>query len=395
MQQKTQEILTIFNQIAAIPRCSKHEEKISAWLAQWAANHSFGCQVEQTGTLVIQVPPTPGYENAPTVVLQGHMDMVCEKLPGLQHDFSQDPIRPVVDGDWLKAQGTTLGADNGTALALGLALASDPAVAHPPLELLFTTDEESGMSGAKQLAPGLVSGRILVNLDSEEEGVFIVGCAGGLTTHLRLPVEFSTLPDEYISLFVRVSGLQGGHSGLDIHKHRGNAIRLLGRILYRFQSLASFRLIDLRGGTAHNAIPRDAWAVIACRAADLPRLEAEIATFEHLIRREYATTEKSLAMALERHNPGAAPSTSLSEDETEKIIALLSALPNGTAHMSAEVEGFVETSSNLAVVEFDNNSLHIVTSQRSTVPSRLEEITGQIVCIANLAGASVLHADEY
>lgn len=395
MPSKTQEILTLFEQIDAVPRCSKHEEKISAWLMQWAADHGFSCRADPTGTLVIQVPPTAGYENSPTVVLQGHMDMVCGKLPGLQHDFSRDPIRPVVDGDWLRAQGTTLGADNGTALAIGLALAEDPAVVHPPLELLFTTDEESGMSGAKQLNPSLVSGRILVNLDSEEEGVFIVGCAGGLTTHLRLPVEFTALPAGYTCQTIQVSGLQGGHSGLDIHKHRANAIRILGRILNHFQILASVRLLDLDGGTAHNAIPRDAWALIACKPEDLPRLKAGLLDFEAVLRREFTVTEKTLALSFEEAKQSTEPRLALSSSDSEKAVDLLQALPSGVAEMSAEIEGFVETSNNLAVVNFENGSLHIVTSQRSSVPTRLEELTGQIESVAGLAGASVHHADEY
>ena len=226
----TQHILTIFETLSAIPRGSGREEQISLWLQGLAREAGMQSAVDPSGNLVIRVPGTPGREAAPMVVLQGHMDMVCEKTPDSTHNFLVDPIRCIVDGDWLHADHTTLGADNGISIALALALVADPSVAHPPLELLFTVQEEVGLGGAHHLQPGFLNGKILVNLDSEDEGTFVIGCAGGQTTHIHMALTFEE-PTQKAAFMLKVSGLRGGHSGVDIHKHYASANKLVARAL--------------------------------------------------------------------------------------------------------------------------------------------------------------------
>jgi len=386
----TQTVLNIFEQISAIPRGSGNEAAISHWLRERAKDQGFAAQTDAAGNLVIRVPGTAGYEFAPIVVFQGHLDMVCEKTPDSPHDFTRDPIRCIVEGDWLHADRTTLGADNGIALALSLALAEDPAVAHPPLELLFTVEEETGLNGAAGLQPDFINGRNLINLDSEDEGTFVIGCAGGQKAHIRLPLPLDR-PGRDAALQLRVSGLQGGHSGIDIHKHRASANRLLARTLDRIRRTAAIRLMSLNGGTAPNAIAREAEAAFTCDGVLVPAIEEEIRKLERILRAEYAATESGISLALTSVAPGQAAAPA----DTVKVIHLLTALPHGVAEMSATVEGFVETSSNLARIEIADEVLHIVSSQRSTVMSRLEELTARIVAIGLLAGAEATSTPAY
>ena len=233
MEENVKTVLDYFKQINAIPRCSKNEEQVGLWLQQWAETMQLAVKKDATGNLLVKVPPTPGYENAPVIVIQGHMDMVCEKSPDSTHDFSKDPIQNIIDGDWLRADNTTLGADNGIAIALAMAVAGDENIAHPPLELLFTVDEETGLNGAKELEAGFIEGRILLNVDSETEGVFTVGCAGGKHTHISRNLELTELAQESQLFNLNVSGLHGGHSGIDIIKQRASANKILARTLQR------------------------------------------------------------------------------------------------------------------------------------------------------------------
>jgi dipeptidase D len=390
-----EEVLGIFEQVAAIPRGTKRETKISRWLQDRAALHGFESRTDTAGNLVIRVPATPGFENVPVVVLQGHMDMVCEKTPDSDHDFTRDPIRVLRDGDWLKADRTTLGADNGIAIALALALAEDENISHPALELLFTVEEEIGIVGASSLDPNLISGKTLINLDSEEDGSFIVGCAGGKTTFITLPLSTVALPPNRKVLRLSVGGLQGGHSGADIHKHRGNANKILVRALDRLlQNDFPIHLISLKGGTARNAIAREAEAIFACTKESSDACRERIASFEKEIRVEYAKSDGGLTLSLEPdkgdHEAGA-----LNAEDSAKIIRLLMALPHGVIYMSASLEGFVETSTNLAVLDLQKDGLHITTLQRSNVTSRLDEIDQRLEAIARLAGAEIRFAEAY
>lgn len=386
----TQKVLTLFEQLSAIPRGTGREAELRDWLRAWADRRQLSWSVDEAGNLVIRVPATTGFENAPVIVLQGHMDMVCEKTPDSPHDFTRDPIHCIVEGEWLRADRTTLGADNGIAIALALALVENESVGHPPLELLFTVEEEVGIGGANKLQPGFAQGKILLNLDSEEEGTFIVGCAGGQTTRIFLPLNFENLPSKQ-AFRLEVSGLQGGHSGVDIHKHRASANKLLARALAQLQKITPLRLVSMKGGTAHNAISRGAEAEIAFAPAQLERVEREAQDFQAVLRGEYAASDPDITLTLA---PVAAEQAAAIAD-TARAIQLLTALPHGVAEMSASVPGFVETSNNLATVEIAEGALKVVTSQRSTVMSRLAELTERITAIGNLAGAEVASGDAY
>jgi dipeptidase D len=390
MDNQTQKIIHLFEQISAVPRGTGREAALSAWLQDWADGRGFAWQTDEAGNLLIHVPASPGCEAAPILILQGHMDMVCEKTPESRHNFLRDPIRPLVDGDWLRADGTTLGADNGIAIALAMALAEETLHGRPPLELLFTVEEEVGIGGANRLQPGFAQGKILINLDSEDEGTFIVGCAGGQTTHIRMGLWFEPLP-QWQAYTLKVSGLQGGHSGVDIHKQRANANALLARALERIRLRLPVRVAALKGGTAHNAIPREAGACIAFDSGDYEVAESVLRDFEATLAVEYAGVENGISLRLERCEAERA----VNEVGTEKLVQLLLAIPHGVANMSASVAGFVETSNNFASLEIRGEELHIVTSQRGTVMSRLEALTTRIGAIAMLAEAQVQHSQGY
>lgn len=298
MEQKVERVLELFQQINANPRCSKNEKKIISWLRQWAEEKQFPVKVDAGGNMVITVEPSAGCERSPGIVIQGHVDMVCEKTPDSDHDFTSDPIRHVLEGDWLRADRTTLGADNGIAIAMAMALATDEQVVHPRLELLFTVDEETGLNGAKLLEPGFVDGRILLNVDSEAEGEFTVGCAGGRHTLLSRKLAFTIL-DEGSSFFdLKIQGLHGGHSGIGIHKQRANANKLLARTLDQLFKSCQIRVSTLKGGTAHNAIPRDAAAAFACDPAQAASVAKVVGDFEKTLQSEYAAAEPLLAITL-------------------------------------------------------------------------------------------------
>ena len=386
----TQHVLTIFERLSAIPRGSGNEAQVSLWLQDLARQRGFPCQSDEAGNLVIRVPATPGREAAPVIVLQGHMDMVCEKTPDSTHNFLTDPIRCIADGDWLHADRTTLGADNGIAIALSLALVADDTVAHPPLELLFTTREEVGLSGVNQLKPGFVTGKILVNLDSEEEGTFIIGCAGGQTSRIHLPLRFER-PTQAAAFQLKISGLRGGHSGVDIDKHYASANKLLARVLDRLQRVTPLALMDLHGGTAHNAISREAGAAFTCADGQADSLRQVVQEFETILKDEFAPIETGLTLSLVPVDPGPV----ISEEVSARIIRLLMAIPHGVAEMSASVQGFVETSNNLARISIGESALEVVTSQRSTVMSRMEELTARITAMALLAGAEIHSEPAY
>jgi len=388
MEKKLDQIIDIFKQISAIPRCSRNEEKISQWLGQRALDAGFENRHDSIGNLVVSVPASPGYENGPVVVLQGHMDMVCEKTADSTHDFKKDPILFVFDGEWLKADRTTLGADNGIALAMALALAEDESVAHPSLELLFTVDEESGLTGANALEPGFVTGKILINIDSEDEGVFTVGCAGGKITKITYPLSFVKIPETCATCSIKVQGLRGGHSGVDIHTHRANANKILARLLNKLNLKSSILLISIDGGTTHNAIPRSAGAVFACDSTDVDSLQEITAKFEKMITPEYAGVETSMVVSFAVDDSRTIEPMAVSGEDTQKIIHLLSALPNGINEMAIGFKGLVETSNNLALIRTNQDSMEVLSSQRSLVMSRLEDVTSRIESIAALAGAA-------
>jgi dipeptidase D len=395
MDPKTERILDLFRRINEIPRCSKNEEKIVLWLRQWAEKKQFAVKVDAAGNMVITVAPSAGYENSPGIVIQGHVDMVCEKSPDSDHNFTTDPIRHIVEDDWLRADRTTLGADNGIAIAMAMALASDDQVAHPQLELLFTVDEETGLNGAKLLEPGFVKGKVLLNVDSETEGEFTVGCAGGRHTHVTRKLAFTALNGDYTFFGLKMQGLHGGHSGIDIHKQRANANKVLARTLERLSTACQICLISLKGGTTHNAIPRDAAATFACDPSQAATVSKVIRDFQKTLQTEYAAIEPLLAISLFPVDSGSQDNKTLSIQETRKVIDLILSLPHGVMGMSPDFEGLVETSNNLATVEMIDDSLQILTSQRSSVMSRMDEVTTMINATAALAGADSQSGSEY
>lgn len=387
MMSATDRILSHFEKLSAIPRGTKNETAIRQWLIDWATSRGLTSKTDEIGNLVILLPASTGRENAPVTILQGHLDMVCQKTPDSNHDFARDPIRIIRDGDWLKADKTTLGADNGIAIAIGMALAEDVNVSHPRLELLFTVEEELGITGADNLNPGLISGKTLVNLDSEEDGVFTVGCAGGGSTYITLPVRWSEISKSDKAFEIKVGGLQGGHSGVDINEHRGNANKILARVLDEIQRSLPIRLVSFKGGTARNVIPRDAEAMFVCPEGMAALCRDVTHGFEEIVKAEFANIEQKLIIELTKvptENKSA-----IGNDETRKAIQLIMALPNGVAEMSAEMDGFIETSNNIGVLELLEDGLHITSNQRSSVLSRLEEMTRRTEALAVLAGAQV------
>lgn len=386
-----QKVWEIFRQINAIPRCSKNEKQIMDWLKGLAKSRNLAFRSDDVDNVIIELPATKGYGNAAVVTLQSHVDMVCEKTPESKHDFTKDPIELVERDGWITADGTTLGADDGVGVALALALI-DEKISHPKIELLFTVDEETGLTGANGLKPGFITGKYLINLDGEDKS-FIVGCAGGEQTEIRLPLEFSPVPDSLACFNLKISGLHGGHSGIDIDKQYANAIQLLAKTLNGLQDF-DLRICDIEGGTVHNAIPRDAKAIICFDASKLNVAKKTLVEIEASFKKEFAKTEPNLKIELKETN--LRPAMSIRNPQSE-IINLLLSLPTGVYRMSSQFDGIVETSSNLAKVEIlrDEKQLQILTSQRSLEKQSLKEITGKITDMAKSAGAKAKTVGGY
>jgi len=374
-----------FERICAIPHPSHHEEGVARYIMEQAARLGFEARRDDVGNVLVVVPATPGFEDRPTVVLQGHMDMVPVAAPGVTHDFEKEPITPYVDGDFVRARGTTLGADNGIGCALALGIMSDADARHGNLELLFTVNEEAGMDGAHGLKADFVTGRMLINLDSEQWGEFCISCAGGGDSVIRLPVERSAA--EGMRLDVRVGGLRGGHSGIDIDKGHGNAIKILGRCLAAGRKSADFRLVSIRGGTKRNAIADSASAVVVVPAEKQEALREAVGAMAGVIGEELARTDPGLRIEVAGGEAdGAAP---MGAQATGRMMDLLVALPQGVVSMSPEMKGLVETSTNVGVVESDDAAVTVVTLTRSAIDSKMAAVKQQIATIARLVGAEV------
>ena len=389
----TQSVLEWFGEIAKIPRCSKHEEQIGKWLLEWAKEHSLEADMDGAGNVVIRVPGTAGYEKSPAVVIQGHQDMVCEKTMDSTHDFSKDPIELVIDGEWLTANKTTLGADNGIAIAMSLAMALNGELAHPPLELLFTVDEETGLTGANRLEEGFIKGKILLNVDSEDEGVFTVGCAGGNDCAITLPIDFDAAPAGKGLFELRAGGLRGGHSGVDIHEQRANAIKVLFRAFDYIAGRNEVALADVKGGSAHNAIPRDAHMVLFIDKGDLDSVKADLADIEGVIKQEVSKIDPNLSLTIEPSSGSFA--RVLTPASMKKVVNLVIGLPHGVAAYSYVIEGLVETSNNLATVGIEGDNLKILSSQRSSLLSLLSAHARRLAAIAQLAGGTAHIGEGY
>ena len=384
-----------FDALLSIPRPSKQEERARRYVLDLAARKGFRHREDATGNLVVEKPASPGKEGAPIVVLQGHLDMVTEKNSGTVHDFERDPIVPRRDGDWLKATGTTLGADNGIGAAALLALMEADDLVHGPLELLFTVDEETGLTGVLALDSEAIAlrGRLLLNLDSEEEGKVTVGCAGGAASRMDLPLDTAPSPEGTVALDVKLSGLQGGHSGVEIHLQRGNAVKLLARILLAAAQQTPFHLTAFQGGNKHNAIPREASARVAVPAGGRDAFTAAVEREAAAIRDEIRTVDPGLTIEITEASE--APDRVWTSEATRKVLDLLNALPHGVQVMSNDIPGLVETSLNVATVAASNGDLSILISLRSSVASAMRDSKRRVRAFAELASAEVTETEGY
>jgi len=382
-----------FDQLTTVPRPSKKEERVRAWVFDWARSHGFETREDPAGNIVVAVPATPGRERAPIVVIQSHLDMVCEKNKGVEHDFERDPIRTSIEDGWVVSEGTTLGADNGIGVAAAMAAATDTDVVHGPMELLFTVDEETGLTGAANLDPALVTGRTLFNLDSEDDGVLCVGCAGGADTCLTLPLKREGAVADRVPRRLVLSGLRGGHSGINIHENRGNAIRLLARLLEDAQQAGlEFALRDFSGGDKSNAIPREAEANLLLRSTDLAAWDSHLERWAATLAVELDGIEPAARVAL---LPGDAGGEPLTREAALRLLRLLLALPHGVLAMSPAIPGLVESSNNLASVRCEEHHATIVTSSRSSLAPALESIRASIRAAGELSGATWRVGDAY
>ncbi|MDO5664038.1 MAG: aminoacyl-histidine dipeptidase [Bacteroidia bacterium] len=386
-------IWNYFHDITQIPRPSKKEEKIIAYLLDFAKEHNLEAKKDKAGNVLITKPATPGKEYLQTVILQSHVDMVCEKNSDVTHDFDNDPIETIIDGDWVKANGTTLGADNGIGVAAQLAVLAANDIAHGKIETLFTVDEETGLTGANSLQPGFITGNILLNLDTEEEGEIYIGCAGGKGTKAYFKYKEKDVPKKYFWFKIQVKGLRGGHSGSDIDKGLGNANKILNRFLYSImRKKYGMVLSEIAGGNLHNAIAREAYAVVGVKEKYKEDMRVKLNVFLSQVQNEYKKTEPNLDIQLESVQ---IPSKIINKSATEKLIQAVYACPHGVISMSHDIDGLVETSTNLASVKMlENHTIEIGTSQRSSVESRKYDIVNMVSVVFDMAGAAKIINNE-
>lgn len=383
-----------FYEISQIPRCSRNEEKVREYIIQVAERNGLEYKMDAVGNLVVKKPATPGLEGKPTVVMQGHLDMVCEKNKDTQHDFSKDPIKLKREGDWMTAEGTTLGSDNGIGVAAALAVMESKDLKHGPLEFLFTIDEETGLTGATEIAPDMLEGRILLNMDSEEDGALYIGCAGGKDTEIFLNLDTEKVPAGFQAVQVKIGGLLGGHSGLNIHEGRGNAIKLLNRFLWKVLPQVGGRLAGFEGGSKHNAIPREAEAVVYLPADKVSELRKIAGEYDAIYKDELQFIDPKVSLTI--HTSGFdAPAEMFTSELHNKFLNLLYTIPHGVIAMSHAIPGLVETSTNLAVVGMKEGKLSILTSQRSSIGSALTDINDMVRACGFQANADVHSGGGY
>ena len=389
---KPASVFHYFNEICQVPRPSKKEEKIIAYLENFAQAQGLEWKKDEAGNILIKKPATAGLENLKTVILQSHIDMVCEKNSDSTHDFLNDPIETYIDGEWLKAKGTTLGADNGIGMATQLAILGADDIQHGPLECLFTVDEETGLTGAFALKEGFMDGDILINLDSEDEGELFIGCAGGANTVAQFAYTEIDAPQDYFFFHVAIKGLTGGHSGDDISKNRANANKLLNRFLSQISAKYDMYLCEIDGGNLHNAIPREARALCAVpmKHKEDVRIDMNIYTAE--IENEFSVTEPNLRTELGSESPGA---KAIDRDTVARLLQSVYAVHHGVYAWSQDMPGLVETSSNLASIKMVDGKIKIVTSQRSSILSSRKDMSQVVRSAFLLGGAEVTTGDGY
>ena len=384
-------VWNIFDQITKVPRPSKKEGKIRQWFVDFAKEHNIECHVDKTGNILMRKPATPGYEGHPTVVMQGHIDMVCEKNSNIEHDFENDPIETYIDGEWVTANGTTLGADNGIGVALSLATMIDDSFQHGPLEGLYTYDEETGMTGAFAVEEGFMTGKILVNLDSETENQIFIGCAGGKDTVALFKYTPQPAPKNLYYAKIKVSGLLGGHSGGDIHLEHANANKVLARFITSLKDAEA--LATIKGGNLRNAIAREAEAVIGIPFSAKDNVVAALNQYVAVIEGEVGDIEKTFKMTIETAET---PEEIIEPSVACKLLQALIACPHGVIGMSRSMPGIVETSTNMASVKMiEPGVIKVETSQRSSVESEKNAISDMVATVFRLAGAEVKQGDGY
>jgi len=390
---KPESLWRYFAELSRIPRESKHETAVIIWLESVAKKLNLPYKKDEVDNIVISKPASQGYENRTPVVLQGHVDMVCEKNSGTVHDFQKDPIELVRDGKYIRANGTTLGSDNGIGVAAALAILEDKTLVHPPLEALFTIDEETGLTGANYLKPGFVKGKILLNGDSEEDGALYVGCAGGKQTDVVFDIAWEKAPQDKVAVALKISGLMGGHSGLDIDQGRANAIKQLNRIVWKIAETICMRLYYLDGGSKHNAIPREATYRTLVAAADLEELTKAFAGFEVMLNNEYKGVERGIKLTVEKLADY--PAQVFAKEFQARVLNCLYAIPHGVKRMSPSIKGLVQTSTNAAIVRTVENQIRILTSQRSSIASEIQGVADKVTACGRLAGAEVTQGGGY
>ena len=386
-------IWIFFEEICKIPRLSKNEGKIRSYLMKFASDNKLESKEDSAGNIVIIRPPSPGYENKKCVVLQSHMDMVGEKDSDNPHNWDTDPIIPHIDGEWVKAKGTTLGADDGIGLASQLAILTDPDLKAGKIECLFTTDEESGMTGAFNIKSDFIEGRTLINLDSEDEGILFIGCAGGIDTLGEMKYSLSPLPGNFSAYRISLTGLHGGHSGDEIHKGYGNSVKLMNRILRSLSDNYQIALCRFDAGNLRNAIPREAFAEIAVNNLTDTGVEKFVREFQSVFENEFGDLEKDLKINIKEIKT---PSRAMDLKSQDRLIKLLSCCPHGVIAWSREMDDLVETSTNLASVSFEpDDKVKIITTQRSSIESSKHDAAGMVEGCMKLANATVEHSSGY
>ncbi len=379
-----------FDVLTKIPRASGNEAAAREYVLAQAARLHLEPVQDRVGNVVIRKPGRPGREHAPMALLQGHLDMVCEKNEGTPHDFSKDAIKVVRDGDWLKADGTTLGSDNGVGVAAALAVMESQDIAHGPLEFVFTIDEESGLTGASEFPAGLLKARYFLNLDGDEKGTLCIGCSGGINTTARRKLSLRPAGGE--AWRVKVSGLKGGHSGVDIHQGRGNALRILGRTLQQVLERLKVRIADVKGGSARNAIPREASAVVLLDAGQEKELRSLVASAENEARTDLGAFDPGVKISVEKADR---PAQALDVADAQRVVDLLAGLHHGVLAMSPDIPGLVQTSTNLAMIGMKDGEVEIASSQRSAIESSKLAAARMVGTVCRLAGFDVEHSGSY
>ena len=386
------EVFEYFEAISNIPRGSGNEKEISDYLLNFGKSLGLESIQDEALNVIIKKPGTKGYENAPTVIIQGHMDMVCEKNNGVEHDFEKDPLKLRVVEDYIYATDTTLGADNGIAVAYAMAILASNDISHPPIEVLITTDEETGMSGAMAINKEHIDGKILINLDNEEEGYLLVSCAGGIRSTATINIEKQDITDKKL-MKINISGLKGGHSGMDIIKERGNSNKILGRVLKEISKEVKFNIVKLNGGSKNNAIPREAEAVITINSSDENMVIGLIKNWNDIIGNELRTQDSGLK--IEALSINDKEEKEFTDESTKKVVDLLYLYPNGINSKSVEIDGLVESSTNLGVLTTSDTAVEFDSAIRSSVPSLKEEIVLRSKTIVELFGGKFITTADY